>query len=103
MNTNNTMNKKNKRNSNKYIWMINYRNPSLGLTTNVRACKGAGQEWILRVTFHAPGNVRKCEGMNSHILKLVLTLRIKVSMNSQIFKVQLQGSKLIGLKSLLYH
>jgi hypothetical protein len=30
--------------------------------TNARACKGAGQEGSLRVTFHAPSIVGKCEG-----------------------------------------
>jgi hypothetical protein len=29
------------------------RNPSLGLATKARACEGVGQEWGLRVTFHA--------------------------------------------------
>jgi hypothetical protein len=33
------------------------RNPSLGLVTKTRACKGAGQEGSLGVTSHAPGNV----------------------------------------------
>jgi hypothetical protein len=27
-------------------------NPSLGLTTKAKACKGMGQEWSRRVTFH---------------------------------------------------
>ncbi len=40
------------------------RNPSLGLVTKVRACEGAGQEGRSGVTFHAFGNVGKCEGMS---------------------------------------
>jgi hypothetical protein len=43
------------------------RNPSLGLTTKARACKVAGQEGSLGVTFHAPRGAKKCEGMNPHI------------------------------------
>jgi hypothetical protein len=39
-------------------------NPSLGLTTKARACKGEGQEGSLGVIFHAHGSVEKCEGMN---------------------------------------
>jgi hypothetical protein len=39
-------------------------NLSLGLMTKARACKGVGQEWSSGVTFHAPRNVGKCEGMN---------------------------------------
>jgi hypothetical protein len=39
-------------------------NPSLGLTTKARACKGEGQEGSPRVTFHAPRSVEECEGMN---------------------------------------
>jgi hypothetical protein len=44
-------------------------NPSLGLATKVRACKGVGQEGGSKVTFHAFGNVKKCEGMNPHTPK----------------------------------
>jgi hypothetical protein len=44
-------------------------NPNLGLTTKARAYKGAGQEGSPRVTSHAPGNVRECEGMNPHTPK----------------------------------
>jgi hypothetical protein len=46
-----------------------YCDPSLGLATKVRACEGVGQEWSLKVTFHAPGSVGECEGMNPHIHK----------------------------------
>jgi len=38
-------------------------NPNLGLTIKVRACKVAGQEGSPRVTPHALGNVKQCEGM----------------------------------------
>ncbi len=44
-------------------------NPSFGLATKARACKGAIQEGILRVTSHAPGSVGECEGMNPHTPK----------------------------------
>jgi len=40
--------------------------------------------------------------MNPHTPKWAPTLGVRVSMDSQIFKVRLQGSKLIGLKSFLY-
>jgi hypothetical protein len=78
-------------------------NPSLGLTTKARACKGAGQEGSPGVTSHAPRSVVKCEGMNPHTPKWTPTLRVGVLMNSWIFKEQLQGSKPIGLPSSLYH
>ncbi len=55
------------------------RNPSLGLATKARACKGVGQEWSPRVTSHAPGNVGKCEGMNLHIPKWTLVMGIGLS------------------------
>jgi hypothetical protein len=45
------------------------RNPSLGLATKARACKGAGQEGSSGVTFHALGSVGECEGMNPHTPK----------------------------------
>ncbi len=56
-------------------------NPSLGLMTKARACKGAGQEGSLGVTCHAPGNVGKCEGMNPHIPKQTFTLGVGISMD----------------------
>ncbi len=39
-------------------------NPSFGLATKARACKGEGQEGSPGVTSHAPGSVEECEGMN---------------------------------------
>jgi hypothetical protein len=41
-----------------YPYQCTYcRNPSLGLTTKVMACKGVGQEWSPGVTFHVFGSV----------------------------------------------
>jgi len=54
----------------------NYRNPSLRLATKVRACKVAGQEGSPKVTPHALGSVRNCEGMNFHTPKGASTLGI---------------------------
>jgi hypothetical protein len=78
-------------------------NPSFGFTTKAKVCKGASQEWNPRVTFHAPGNVGECEGMNLHTPKWAPTLGVRVPMDLWIFKERLQGSKPIGLKSFLYH
>ncbi len=44
-------------------------NPSLGITTKTRVYKGVGQESSSRITFHVPGSVGKCEGINPHTLK----------------------------------
>ncbi len=55
------------------------------------------------VTFHAHESVGECEGINPHIPKWALTLRVGVVMDSRIFKKRFQGSKLIGLKIPLYH
>jgi hypothetical protein len=52
---------------------------------------------------HAPESVGKCEGMNPHTPKATPTLGDGVSVNSQIFRGRLQGSKLNGLKCSLYH
>ncbi len=60
-------------------------NLSLGLATNVKACKGAGQEGP-RITSHAPKSVGECEGMNPHTPKWTPTLGIEVMMDSQIFR-----------------
>jgi hypothetical protein len=45
------------------------RNPSLGLMTKARVCKGAGQKGSSGITFHAHANVGECEGMNLHTPK----------------------------------
>ncbi len=37
--------------------------------TKVKACKGAGQEGSLGVTFHTPESAKECEGMNLHTPK----------------------------------
>jgi hypothetical protein len=78
-------------------------NPSLGLVTKARAYKGVGQEWSLGVIFHVPESVGKCERMNLHTPKWVPSLGVGVSMDFWIFRRQLQGSRLIGLKSSLYN
>jgi hypothetical protein len=44
-------------------------NPSLGLTTKAKAYKGTSQKWSPGVTFHVPGSVGKCEGINPHTPK----------------------------------
>jgi hypothetical protein len=80
-----------------------YCNLNLELATKARAYKGASQEWSLGVTFHVSKSVRECEGMNPHTPKWASTLRVGVPMDFQIFRRWLQGSKLIGLKSSLYH
>ncbi len=48
---------------------LSCRNPSLGLATKARACKVAGQERSLGITFHAPRSAKECEGMNLHTPK----------------------------------
>jgi len=79
------------------------RNPSLGLATKAKTCKGAGQTGSPWVTSHAPESVRKCDGMNPHTPKWTPTLGVGVPMDSWIFRERLQGSKPIGLKNSLYH
>jgi hypothetical protein len=55
------------------------------------------------IIFLTPESVRECENMNLHTSKWAPTLGVRVPMDSWIFKEQLQGSKLIELKSSLYH
>ncbi len=61
------------------------------------------QEGSLGVTSHAFGNVRECEGMNTHTPKWAPNLGVGVPMDSWIFKERLQRSKPIELKCYLYH
>ncbi len=55
------------------------------------------------VASHAPGSVGECEGMNLHTPKAIRTLGVGVLVDSRIFRKQLQGPKLIGLRRSLYH
>ncbi len=50
------------------------------------AYKGAGQEGSPGVTSHALNNVGECDEINLHIPKWAPTLKVVVSMDSQIFK-----------------
>ncbi len=52
---------------------------------------------------HALGSARECEGMDPHTPKATPTWGVGVSVDSQIFKKRLQGSKPIALRSSLYH
>ncbi len=56
-----------------FISYLLCRNPSLGLATKARACKGAGQKGSPRITYHAPESVRDCKGMNPHKAKFKST------------------------------
>jgi hypothetical protein len=52
-----------------HIMYILCHNPSLGLATKARACKGVGQEGRPGVTSHATKSVGECEGMNPYTPK----------------------------------
>jgi hypothetical protein len=71
--------------------------------TKARACKGTGKEAISGVTSHAPGSVGECEGMNPHTPKGAPTLKVRVSVDTRMFRERLQGLRPIGLKNCLYH
>jgi len=57
-------------------------NPSLGLITKARGCKVTGQKGNPRVIPHAPGSVRKCEGIPLHTPKGTPTLGVGVPVDS---------------------
>jgi hypothetical protein len=61
-----------------------------------------GQEGRLGVLLHALGSARKHEGIDPHTPKGTPTLGVRVPVDSQVFRNQLQASKLNGLKSSLY-
>jgi hypothetical protein len=78
-------------------------NPSFGLVTKVRACKGVCQKWSPGVTFHAPGSVKKCEEW-THTFPSGLPLwELESWWILKSLKGNCRGSKLIELKSSLYH
>jgi hypothetical protein len=64
-------------------------NPNLGLATEARGCKVAGQEKDLGVTSHVPGSAKECEGMNPHTPKWTPCWELESQMDFQIFIAQL--------------
>ncbi len=62
------------------------RNPNLGLATKVRAYKSVGQKGSPRITFHGPGSVKECKGMNHHTPKGIPTLGVGVLVDFQFFR-----------------
>jgi hypothetical protein len=79
------------------------RNPSPGIATKARACKGASQEWSLKITFHVLGSVGECEEVNPHILKWAPTLGIGISMDIPNFQREITKAKTHWIKKNLYH
>jgi hypothetical protein len=79
------------------------RNLSFGLMTKAKGLQRCGPRRSLRVTSHAPGSVKKCEGVNPHTPKATPTLGDGVSVHSQNFREQFEGSKFDGLWRSFYH
>jgi len=74
------------------------RNPSLRFATKARVCKGVGQEGNSKVTSHALGNVRKCEGMNPHTPKWAPTLGIGVRWTREFSESDCRGQNPLDWK-----
>jgi len=77
--------------------------PSLGLMTKVRACKGVGRKGSLEIILHTVESVRKCEGMRLHTPKWAFTFGVRILMDFWIFIDVFHRSKFIGSKRSLYH
>ncbi len=78
-------------------------NPSLGLVTKARGYKVEGKEGDSGIKSHVPGSEKN---VKEWILTLPSELpcwELKSQMDSQIFRVQFQGSKPIGSEKNLYH
>jgi hypothetical protein len=94
---------KSKMNNKWNLWEMNLcRNPNLRLATKARVCKGVGQDWAQESHIMFPG-VQESVKEWTPTLPSELILGVQVPMDSQIFRGRSQGSKIIGLKSYLYH
>ncbi len=80
----------------------NYCNPSLGLTTKARSCKGASQKWSLGVTLHALESVGEWRNELSHS-QMSSHFGSGSPNGLPNFQRAIVGVKLIGLKSPLHH
>jgi len=81
----------------------NCRNLSLGFATKAKGLQGCRPRGKPESHITCSRECEKCEGMNLQTPKATLTLGDGVPMDSQIFRRKLQGSKLNGSKSSLYH
>ncbi len=79
------------------------RNLSLGLVTEARGCKVMGQEGHPGVTSHALKSAKSAREWTSTLPNELSCWKLESQMESQIFRMQFQGSKIISLKSYLYH
>jgi hypothetical protein len=77
------------------------RNPSFGLATKAKGCKGAGQEEARESHQRLPG-VQECEGVSLHTPKATPKLGKGVPVDSRNFRERFVGSNLNGLLCSLY-
>jgi hypothetical protein len=81
----------------------------LGLTTKTRACKGAGQEWSPRVTFHVIESVGKCERMNPTLSNELLIWKLESQWTLESLENNCRGQNWLNfrviyiIKNLLEH
>jgi hypothetical protein len=68
--------------------LLDYRNPSLGLTTKARVCKGAGQEWAYESHFMLMGVQESVREWTPTLPKWAPILGVEVPMDSRIFRRQ---------------
>jgi hypothetical protein len=64
------------------IMKVECRNPSFGLATKAKGLQRCGPRGIPRITSHTPGSVGKCERVNPHTPKAILTLGDGVPVDS---------------------
>jgi hypothetical protein len=79
------------------------RNPNLGLANKARCGKVAGQEGDPGVTSHPPGSATSVREWTLTLPSEFPCWELESRMDSQIFRARSQGSKLLALKSSLYH
>jgi hypothetical protein len=82
---------------------VECRNPNLGLTTKARGCKVAGEERHPIATSHVPGSAKSVREWNLTPISELPCWELKSQKDSQIFRAQLQGSKILVSKFFLYH
>ncbi len=78
------------------------RNPSFGLATKAKGLQRCRPRGSPEVTSETPGSVGECEGMSLHTPKATPKLGEGVSVDSQNFREQFEGSNLNGLFHSLY-
>jgi hypothetical protein len=79
------------------------RNPSFGLATKAKGLQGCRPKGSPGVTSHTPGSAKSVREWTLTLPSELPCWELESRKDSRIFRARFQGSKILALKSFLYH